>query len=112
LLDKLCLCGAVLGIVLWQLFSDPIFAIMICLAVDCIGTIPTAVSAWHEPKNENISAWFLFLAGSFLMMYALPRWTFEGAAQPFVFALTQGVVLVVLVARPAFLRLTVITVSK
>ena len=52
-LDKFCLTGAVLGIVLWQVFSNPVLGIMTSLSVVFLGSIPTFASAWKDPSREN-----------------------------------------------------------
>ncbi|MBI5023056.1 MAG: hypothetical protein HZC05_02725, partial [Candidatus Magasanikbacteria bacterium] len=59
-IDKMSIGGAVTGIILWGVFENPIFGIVISLAVILLGSIPTFVSAWDNPDRENKAAWIIF----------------------------------------------------
>jgi hypothetical protein len=99
-LDKFCLAGAVLGIVLWQVFSDPIFGIMTSLGVVFIGSVPTFTSAWKDPSRENKLAWMIFWISCVCAVIAIPRWTLEDAAQPITFFVVESIMMYILFVRP------------
>lgn len=96
LLDKLCLAGAALGILLWVLSHDPVLAIVTSLAVASIGSVPTIVSAWHHPERENRLAWILFWVSCVCATLAIPRWTLADAAQPITFLVIESIMMVLL----------------
>ncbi len=103
-LDKLCLFGATLGIVLWKAFDDPVFGIVISQIVIFFGSIPTFVSAWQYPSRENKLAWTLFWISCVLTIAAIPAWTLADAAQPITFFVVESVMMFILFVRPRFVE--------
>ncbi|HAU66756.1 TPA: hypothetical protein DCW61_05400 [Candidatus Uhrbacteria bacterium] len=104
LLDKLCLGGAALGIVLWQTFDNPTLGMMTSLLVIFLGSIPTFVSAWKDPNKENKLAWWIYWASCVCALIAIPKWTLEDAAQPITFMLIESIMVTILTYRPYKLR--------
>lgn len=103
-LDKFCLGGAVLGIALWQTFSNPVLGIATSLSVVFIGSFPTFASAWRDPHGEDKAAWTLFWLSCVAAMIAIPRWTLADAAQPIVFTVIETVMMFLLWIRPRFMK--------
>lgn len=99
-LDKFCLAGALLGIILWLLFDNPVLGIITSLSVVFIGSFPTFVSAWHNPAQENRLAWTIFWLSCVCAVIAIPAWTLADAAQPIVFFIIESVMMYILYFRP------------
>lgn len=99
-LDKFCLGGAVLGIVLWRAFGNSVFGIMTSLSVMSIGSIPTFASAWKNPSHENKLAWTIFWISCVCAVIAIPHWTLADAAQPITFFAIESVMMYILYVRP------------
>lgn len=95
-LDKLCLGGAVLGILLWILFEDAIYGIIISQTVALLGSIPTFVSAWRDPSAENRTAWTFFWVSCLCQIVALKQWTLANAAQPVSFTVIETIMMYIL----------------
>jgi hypothetical protein len=95
-LDKCCLGGAVLGIVLWQVFNDPVFGIVTSSGVVFLGSIPTLTSAWQDPGRENKLAWTIYWASCVCAVIAIPRWTLADAAQPISFFAIESTMMYIL----------------
>lgn len=98
-LDKACLAGAVLGIVLWIVFSSPVLAILLSASVVFIGSIPTFKSAWEDPGRENFAAWACYWISCIFSLMAVTQWTLANAAQPVVFFAVDSIVMFLLL-RP------------
>jgi len=98
-LDKWCIGGAVLGIILWQVFDEANFGIVISNIVIAIGSIPTFRSAWKDPSHENKLAWTMFWISCWLAVIAIPQWTLADAAQPVTFFIVDGIVTCILFIR-------------
>jgi hypothetical protein len=98
-LDKFCLGGAILGITLWQIFSNPIFGIMTSLNVVFLGSVPTFVSAWKDPSREDKLAWTIFWLSCVCAVIAIPHWTLEDAAQPITFFAIETIMMYILYFR-------------
>lgn len=102
-LDKLCLVVAVFGIMLWQLFHDPIFGIVISMIVHVLGSIPTFISAWQDPSREDKLAWTLFWISCVLTVLIIPAWTLVDTIQPFAFLFVESVMVYIVFVRPLML---------
>ncbi len=98
-LDRFCLGGAVLGIALWCIFSEPILGIVTSLSVVFLGSIPTFVSAWDNPSRENRTAWILFWLSCLCMVVAVPSLKLADAAQPITFLTIDSTMIYVLCVR-------------
>lgn len=95
-LDRACLAGAVLGVVLWALSRNPVLAIVTSLAVVSLGTVPTLVASWHNPEREHRATWIIFWTSSALATIAIPQWTVADAGQPLTFLALETSVIVLL----------------
>jgi len=99
-LDVFCLVGAVIGIVLWQVFSNPVLAILTSQCVVFIGSIPTFVSAWQDPSKEDRTAWTIFWLSCVAAVISIPSWTLQDAAQPITFFTIECVMMYLLYLKP------------
>lgn len=100
ILDKSCLFGALVGIILWVAFDSPVLGIMISLGIIFLGSIPTFVSAWKDPSRENKLGWVIYWFSCVFTLAALPAWTLADAAQPIIFFLIETVMIYILFVRP------------
>jgi hypothetical protein len=101
-LDRVCLGGAVLAIVLWKAYDSPVLGIMTSLSGVLIGALPTFVSAWKDPSKEDRTAWTLFFVSGLLAVVAIPSWTLQDAAQPLIFFVVNATVALFVYVRPRF----------
>jgi hypothetical protein len=81
-IDKWCLAGAALGLALWAIFNSPLIALLMGIAVDLMGAIPTMKKAYAEPGHEDRLAWMIFLTANTLNLFAISEWRFEIAVYP------------------------------
>ncbi|MGH9357514.1 MAG: hypothetical protein ACRD10_15430 [Terriglobia bacterium] len=98
--DKVCLAGAGLGIVLWTIFSDPVLGIVTSLVVIFLGGIPTFVSAWGDPSKEDRTAWTILWVSCIVAVAAIPAFTLAEAAQPITFLVIESIMIFILYTRP------------
>lgn len=98
--DKFCIAGAVIGIVLWKMFSNPNLGIATSASVCFLGSIPTFVSAWKDPSKEDKIAWTIFWVSCVCAMLAIPKLTFEDVCQPLSFFLVETIMMFILYIRP------------
>ncbi|MGI0133449.1 MAG: hypothetical protein ACREBW_00625 [Candidatus Micrarchaeaceae archaeon] len=99
-LDKVCLGGAALGIVLWTVFKDPLLGILTSLAVIFLGGIPSFALAWHDPGKEDRTTWTILWISCIVAVIAIPSFTLTEAAQPITFFTIESVMVLILYARP------------
>lgn len=98
-IDRFCLAGAVIGIVLWAISGDPDVAIVLIGAVGFLGSIPTFVSAWKNPDSENRLAWTIFWLSCVCAVLAIPKLTIADAVQPLIFFVIESVMMYILYIR-------------
>jgi hypothetical protein len=99
-LDKACLIGAGVGLAVWAITSEPVFAFFLTTAIDAIGGIPTILKAYKKPETESRAAWAMFLIANSLNLLAISEWSLVIALYPvyvFVLSLTMNI----LILRPA-----------
>ena len=95
-LDKFCLAGAATGIVLWVMFSNPVFGIVTSVTVIFIGSIPTFVNAWKNPGHDNRFAWTIFWLSCVFAVLAIPRFSWADVSQPVSFLLIESIMMYIL----------------
>lgn len=104
-LDKLCLAGAVVGILLWKFFNDPVLAIIFAQTTMFLGSLPTYNSAWHEPENEDKLSWTLWSLSSLPAIAAISEWSLAGIFQPLCYLVGNSIMIYLLFVRPKFIRM-------
>ena len=81
-----------LGLVMWYFTNEPLFALLIVVGIDLIGTSLVVIKTYHHPHTETFSTWFLsFIAGLFAAA-AVGRWTFALLIYPLSVALGNGAI--------------------
>lgn len=102
-IDKFCLGGAVLDIILWRIFENPILGIIIGLSLGSLGSIPTFTAAWSDPSRENRLAWTIYSISCVPAVISIPHWTLADAAQPINFLVLGIIMMYILHVRPRLL---------
>jgi len=98
-LDKACLIGAGVGLAVWAITSEPVFAFYLTTIIDAIGGIPTIIKAYKRPETESRAAWAMFLVANSLNLLAISEWSPVIALYPvYVFALS--ITMNILILRP------------
>lgn len=98
-LDLACLAGTGMGIVAWYLTSNPFVGLVIFLASDWFGSIPTIVKTWREPESESLVAWGLWWLGSVFQFLALSDWELRFSLYPLDFIVAQTIVILFALRR-------------
>ncbi|MEI7512470.1 MAG: hypothetical protein WCK01_03355 [Candidatus Uhrbacteria bacterium] len=98
-IDKICLAGAALSLLLWVVFNSPLYGLLTALVVNFIGAIPTISSAWSHPRRESKLTWALFWIASALAIINIPHWTLADAAQPISFLAIQTIMVYLLFVK-------------
>lgn len=100
-LDRTCLLGALVSLLLWWFSHSPLIALLFNLIIDMLGAIPTVRKSYLEPQGESLVAWILFLVGNGLNLFAVEVWRFAIVIYPaYMFVLSA--VMTLLLLRPHF----------
>lgn len=99
-LDIFIVAGAITGLALWVVMSDPIWAIVIPMIVLFLASYPTFVNAWQDSSNENRVAWTIITLSSVCAVAAIPDWTLANSSQPLSFLIIELIMMWLLWIRP------------
>lgn len=69
--DVWCQIGAIVGIILWFIFNDPVIAVVASVTIDFIGALPTVRHSWLEPNEETWQTYGLAALGGIFAIIAL-----------------------------------------
>ncbi len=67
-LDIFCIGGAVFGLVLWKLTNNPLSSLLVNIAIDAIGCIPTIRKTYLQPHSEGLTT---FAVGIFSALFGM-----------------------------------------
>lgn len=98
--DIVCLVGALIGIILWQVFNSPAIAVVAAVSIDLIGGLPTIVHSWQKPHEETWLTFFLAFLGGLCTVLAISEWTVTSVAYPlYIVVINLAFVMVLFVRR-------------
>lgn len=95
--DMLCGASALVGLVLWQITSDPVLAICFGILADVLGGIPTLRKSYSAPFSEKAFPYFLSVTSLIVTLLTLKNWDFVTSGFP-LYMLGINVVLFFLIA--------------
>lgn len=104
-LDKWSLTGALLAILLWVVFKDPLLSILLVTLIDAIGFIPTYFKAFARPYEEQELMYLLGSVKFTISLFALEVLTLTTAIYPIVTLLLNFLLFIMIVARRRQFRL-------
>ena len=82
-LDKFCLTGAGISLLVWWLSDSPLLALLLTLVIDLFAAIPTVIKSYSNPEEESFFSWNIFLIANTLNMIAIDEWNISLVAYPF-----------------------------
>jgi hypothetical protein len=100
MLDVICLAASAVGLILWYAFNNPMFALLMSLAIVTIGSIPTFAMIWKDHKSESLTAWSIWLLSSIAQLSSLEKWSIEYSAQPLSYLFVQATALLFMYLAP------------
>jgi hypothetical protein len=105
LLNKFCITGALLGILLWLVTGQPLIALLISVIADFLASIPNFRHVYLNPEQENRLGWTLGFGSAILEIFAISNWSVAESGWAIYFLINMGIMFL-LVWRPAFKKLT------
>lgn len=95
--DIACLIIALIGIVLWQVTSNPLLALYFSILADLVGMVPAMIKTYRFPETE---IWIFFaldiFAGIFSLL-ALRQWGIADFSYPLYIMLINAVMVALIV---------------
>lgn len=90
----------ILGIILWQVLSLPLVAIILSVVADLLFAIPTITKVYKYPKSENYVAWIPYSVAGIFGLLAVSTWVLSEVLYPvYVCCLNILILLIILLLR-------------
>ncbi len=80
--DYGCMGLSLFGLLLWMSTSDPLYALVLNVAVDALGTLSIARKVYMHPGTEDTLAWILALVVATLNVFAVASFDIGNALYP------------------------------
>jgi len=97
--DLFSFLGAVISIILWIIFDNPVIALVTSLAVDSFAIIPTIKKSYLRPEGEDFWAWFGTGLADSLNMFAVERFTFAILVYPIYMLVSDLIIIFILLLK-------------
>lgn len=81
--DIRALIAAGIGLILWYVTRDAIYALLITMVIDAIGTALTVIKTYEQPSTETYTVWLLVSIASILAMISVGSFDITLLAYPF-----------------------------
>lgn len=91
--DLFCMFGALVSVLLWIIFNNPVIALVTNLAIDSFAIVPTIKKSYLRPEGEDFWAWFGTGLADSLNMFAVERFTFAVLVYP-IYMLTSDLIII------------------
>ena len=80
--DYACLLVSLFSLVLWIYTNDPLYALVLNVLVDALGTLAIANKLFKHPGTEDTKAWSLSLAVATFNVFAIASFDISNALYP------------------------------
>jgi hypothetical protein len=97
--DLYCFLGAIVSIILWIVFDNPVIALITNLAIDAFAIVPTIKKSYLRPEGEDFWAWFGTGLADSLNMFAVERFTFAILVYPIYMLVSDLIIIFILLLR-------------
>lgn len=91
---------AIIGIILWQVFSSPLLALLSVLVADSIGALMILIKSYKYPETETITMWCLGIVASIFSMFSVGKLDFALLAYPiYLFVASSLIVVAIIIGK-------------
>jgi hypothetical protein len=88
----------ILGLVLWQVLSLPVLAIICAISADLFFGLPTIIKTYKDPTSETRFVWATAAASGLFSLFALQNFSFHEAGYP-IYLFIYDTILLLLVLK-------------
>jgi hypothetical protein len=97
--DKVFLILALIALGLYIITNQPLISVVLLLAVDLLGFIPTIRKSWNKPYTETLFTYGLNTFSFAIGIYALQAYTIVTYLYPVAWFLATGLFSILLIIR-------------
>jgi hypothetical protein len=103
-IDRACMAGAGLSLLLWWRSGSPLVALGMNIAMDILGAIPTIDKVYRDPASEDLVFWTMSFAASVLNLVAIENFSLSFIVFP-IYLFGLNLVMLTLITRPQWSQL-------
>lgn len=103
-LDRICIAGAGLSLLLWWRSGSPLVALVMNIAMDMLGAVPTITKIYDDPNSEDLTFWVMSFTSAVLNLLAIENFDRALIIFPLYLFLLNTLVLILL-TRPKWSRI-------
>jgi len=97
--DYACFATSFLGLILWIYTKNPLYALVLNVFVDAMGTLAITRKTWLNPGTESTLAWFLSFLVAVLNVFAVASFDISNALYPIYLVIGNGLITTVSLKR-------------
>ncbi len=90
--DYFCISISLLGLVFWVYTNNPLYALVLNVFVDAMGTLAIARKLYLYPGTEDIKAWVVALLVTVLNCFAIASFDLSNALYPLYLIFANGLI--------------------
>ncbi|MFM2302694.1 MAG: hypothetical protein RLZZ135_97 [Cyanobacteriota bacterium] len=105
-LDKFCLAGAGVSLLLWLLSGSPLVALLMNTTMDMLGAVPTINKLYRDPNSEDPVFWSMSFTSAVLNLFAIERLSLSAVVFPF-YLFGLNVIILLLITRPQWSKTSI-----
>ena len=101
--DLICMGGALISIILWIIFNNPLLVLIINLVIDTFALIPTIKKTYLRPEGEDFKAWLGTGVADTMNLFAIEMFTFGVMVYP-IYMLISDLIIILLLTRNKIIK--------
>ena len=98
-IDTFFLIAALISIVPWLIFKDPLWSVVLATAIDVCGYLPTIRKTWKAPQSEVAAGWALGTVRSAISLVTLGAFNITTVIFPLEILIMNSIVVYVIFWR-------------
>lgn len=98
-LDTICFILALGATGVWLFAKQPTLSMVLLVAIDMLGFIPTVRKAWHKPQEETLFTWWFNGLRHAVSLFAIQRYSLISLLNPVVWTMANAIFSLVLIIR-------------
>lgn len=98
--DYLCLGLAIVSLAAWYFVPNPVIGLVLSQISVLAASVPTFISAWKNPEQEDVLSWAMFFGSCIFAIIAINEGSLENIMQPVIFTLIESTMVYLVCIRP------------
>lgn len=97
--DVLFFILAIVSLILWLVVKQPVWSVILIVATDVIGFVPTVRKSWNNPYSETLSTYSISTFRHGLSIFALEKINILTILYPIAWTIANGLFTLMLIMR-------------